>query len=279
MPARIKTLKILRTAVSPPSEKRRPANSDDGSSDGSSDADDGLLLNGTSTFDNVRFNDWLLRHRGDHHLHLGESVRIRVDDMDDFLSVWNSSYTSGSSSASSTTSTLVLNEEQQAAVREHLARMDGLPTDGSWWETWKGPVAGVLGALAGAAQLATQVTASAKGIYLAVAIPSAAVQAGLAAAGVSAAAAPAAAPAVVVGVAVGLAVYFIPWGSVFRYLREKVLPSLLSVAKQAKDAIVHVFERLLSWLKSLLQGSEGENKEDGESHIGFNMRFPGVLTN
>jgi hypothetical protein len=210
---------------------------------------------------------------------------VRVDNLDDFLSLWSrstSSLMSSSPASSSASATLVLGDDQQAEASEHLAQMEGLPTDGSWWERWKGPVLGILGVVAGAAQLISATTATAQGLYLAVTIPSAGLQAGLAAAGLGGAAAMATGPgaiAIGVGVGVGLAVYFIPWEAVFRYLREKVLPSVMAAAKKAKDAIVGLLERLMSWLKKLLgttaPATEKGEKPAQEAHTApFAMRFP-----
>ena len=105
-----------------------------------------------------------------------------------------------------------------------------------WWKKWRGPLASILGVLAGSAGFAGAVTAAAAGAYVSFVWDSMSLKAGAVAGTVTGAAC---GGAVLLGAGVAAAVYFMPWGSVFGVLR--------SALSWLWAKVVSLWERFESW--------------------------------
>jgi hypothetical protein len=212
---------------------------------GDSDANRQLLINGSSTFGEVRLDMWQAKRRK-RSIYLGLGVQIKVE-------------LNGNSSWARSTNEF--DAFQQEELRRYVRSMGHISTN-SAWDEWKGPVAVILGLAVGAGKFAFSMKVAAGGMYAKYKFGMLAVELGAAGAKGSVVAT-AAGPAILLGVGVAAAVYFIPWDSVFKWL-EKVIAWLWEGMKA-------IWARFQSWVTSFF----GNDVAEEESFMPRPMRFSG----
>lgn len=161
-----------------------------------------LFVSGTSTYNGVRLDEWAAT-RHSRKVLLGRGVHVEVD-------------LAGSHRWDSAAS--VLSSAQRDEIRAHLQRMHNTRMSGNWWREWKGTVAAILGIVVTGAKLTFGMKAAVGGIFVNWSFAGHVFQAGAFGAKASAVAT-AAGPAVLLGAGVAAAVYFVPWESLFQWLR------------------------------------------------------------
>jgi hypothetical protein len=192
-----------------------------------------LLINGASTFGHIRLDEWegvkAKRRPGQIWLHPG--VAIAADPRRPMWAGIRRSFTGS--------------EEDKEVLRSHFSSMEEAKMGDRWWKKWRGPLAAILGILAGGAMFAGAVTAAAAGAYVNFAWGSLSFKAGAAAATVTGAAC---GSAILLGSGVAAAVYFIPWESIFDMLR--------SALSWLWNKVVSLWERFRSWWDTYWSGNE-----------------------
>lgn len=217
VPSHFTTLKILRCA------KHR---------DGGT-----LLVDGSSTYNAVRLDKWQAHRHKNHTLVVGHKrgVRIRLGDLAE-LPHWARCRSQFS-------------EGEQDELRRQFGRLTGGSDGGkSGWDEVKGAVAAIMGIVGGGVKLSAGLSGSAGGVYARYTFGMHALEIGAAGAKI-AAVATAAGPAVVLGVGAATAVYFIPWESLFGWLKG----ALACIW----DKIGALWERFKDWVRSWFS-SQGE---------------------
>ncbi|KAK8069612.1 hypothetical protein PG994_006228 [Apiospora phragmitis] len=170
-----------------------------------------LSIDGSSTFNNLRIDEWeegqqrRARRTQGRSLFLGYNVNIQIDM---------------SRAPSYLGSVDTLSSDQRDRAAAPLEQMQNVDFTGSWWKRWKGLVAGLMGILSGGVAFAGlggfKVTA--KGMFVNFSHGRTAFSAGYGSLEVSGLVI-AVGKAALVGGAAGLAVYFIPWETFFSYTR------------------------------------------------------------
>ncbi|KAG8165968.1 hypothetical protein KVR01_004520 [Diaporthe batatas] len=179
---------------------------------------DMLLINGSATFHNTHLDAWSARpHRGK--LYLGKRVYIKVRPNQ--IPSWAGS-TDGLSTA------------ERDRILSYIRSMNETRMEGTWWEQWRGYIAGILAVAVARTKLNAGLSATAKGLFFLGAGGKAAFwNAGLKAFG------SAAGPAILLGSVVGAAVYFIPWTDILSWLAGK--------ARSFETWISEVWAKLHNW--------------------------------
>ncbi|KAM5350988.1 hypothetical protein ACJ41O_003711 [Fusarium nematophilum] len=162
-----------------------------------------LIVSGSATLKGVRLDEWQDFSHKEKKVFLGKGVYIKIDS--DRASSWFESTES-------------LSQRQRAKVHDYLGRMRNTRMTGTWWEEWKGLIAGILGVSATSVKLAAGLKASAGGFFFNFKTFATSFQAGAFKASLSSIAT-AAGPAVLLGAGVAACVYFVPWEDVFTWLR------------------------------------------------------------
>jgi len=197
-------------------------------------AHDDLLINGASTFRNVRLDEWEevnpRKRRGEIWLHPGVAIAA-----DTARGAW-----------ARIRRTSAFSDADEKSISRNLGFMEKTKMDGDgWWKNWRGPIASILGVLAGGAGFAGAVTAAAAGAYVNFAWGAMSFKAGTAAVTVTGAAC---GSAILLGGGVAAAVYFVPWGSLFNMLK--------SALSWLWDKLVSLWDKFQNWWDSCWSNSK-----------------------
>jgi hypothetical protein len=184
-----------------------------------------LLINGASTFRKVRLDEWEgvdpKKRKGEIWLHPGVAIAA-----DPGRATWAGIQRAFRGS-----------DADRDSLRSNFSSMEETKMEGrGWWRNWRGPLAAILGTLAGGAWFAGAVTCAAAGAYVNFAWGSLSLKAG---AGVATVTGAACGGAVLLGAGVAAAVYFIPWGGVFNMLK--------SALSWLWEKVVSLWGRFRSW--------------------------------
>ncbi|KAJ4418660.1 hypothetical protein N0V82_005451 [Gnomoniopsis sp. IMI 355080] len=201
-----------------------------------------LILNGSSTFCNVRLDEWQTKRVGEHNLILGPGVVIQLS-----MGIpWTARDALGS-----------ISKKQREEVTKHFREMCEAKYEGTpQWDKWKGPVNKLLDVAAGSATATQVVECYANGIVVQAA--SKLTEFGMEGAlRVSAGLLCVSGPGKIAlaGVGVAAAIYFIPWDTVWGWFRA-AFGALLSWLMRA-------WENFKSWVtnavtdKAILVGKQG----------------------
>jgi hypothetical protein len=185
--------------------------------------DSHLSINARATYCGIPLVEWPERRtHGDHHLDLRKSVSLLLDLSGD-------KYISGAA---------LLSQEEAARIASHLAQLQK-----GTWETRKGTVATILGVLTGlgVALHGCIVKVSAWGVYIKLGGILNGISGGFWKATASAVFG-AGIQGVAAGVAAAALVYFIPWPSLFKWIKAKIV-NLCSF-------LVEKFNNLVAWVRS-----------------------------
>jgi hypothetical protein len=187
-----------------------------------------LLIAGSSTYSNIRLNNWEASRQKKHTCIIGHEggVRIQVEGLSD-LPDWNRARSK-------------LDQRQQSVIEESFAKIR--QANGNW-DAIKNPVAAILSLLVGSAKFAAGISATASGFHVKYAFGAHALEIGMAGAKVTAVAT-AAGPAVVLGIAAATAVYYIPWPSLASFMER----ALWFMWEKIKD----VWSTFLTWVRKLV---------------------------
>lgn len=196
-----------------------------------------LLVDGSSTYNSVRLDKWQAHRHKNHTLVVGykRGVRIKLADL---VSLPNWARCRSQFS-----------EAEQDELRRQFGRLGG---GKGGWDDVKGAVAAIMGIVGGGVKLSAGMSASAGGVYAKYTFGMHALEIGAAGARM-AAVATAAGPAVVLGVGAAAAVYFIPWESLFEWLKAAL--------SCIWDQIRALWERFKSWVRSLVSSQEETSLE------------------
>jgi hypothetical protein len=204
-----------------------------------SKSDDGILhIDGLSTFNNVRVDQWQADQHKDHRFIVGyqKGVRIRLADVSNF-DTWNRTRNNFTD-----------------AERDELYHRFRDMASTSRWDEIKGSVASIMGIAIGAGSLALNMSGAAGGLYVKYAFGFHALELGVGGLAVKTVAT-AAGSAVVLGVSAGLAIYFIPWEGLFQWLRKAF--------SWLWQKICHLWEKFTSWVKTFFMSMASEKSRDG----------------
>lgn len=186
-----------------------------------------LILNGSSTFCNIRLDEWQAKRFGEHNLILGPGVVIQLS-----MGIpWTAREALGS-----------ISKKQREEVTRHFREMCEAKYDGTpQWDKWKGPVNKLLDVAAGSATATQVVECYANGIVVQAA--SKLTEFGMEGAlRVSAGLLCVSGPGKIAlaGVGIAAAIYFIPWDTVWGWFRA-AFGALLSWLMRA-------WENFKSWV-------------------------------
>jgi len=207
-----------------------------------------LFVDGSSTYNDVRLDKWQAHRHKYHTLVIGHEsgVRIKLTDIVN-LSNWARCRSNFS-------------ESEQAELRQHFGTLSGK----SRWDEVKGTVAAIVGIAVGTVKLGVSLSGAAGGIYVKYTFGFHALELGAAGAKMTAVVT-AAGPAVVLGVTAAAAVYFVPWESLFDWLKRTLFCLW--------DKICALWQRFKDWVMSLF-ASESPVKTSLDA-VPWAMEFSG----
>ncbi|KAL0930123.1 uncharacterized protein CTRU02_214943 [Colletotrichum truncatum] len=188
-----------------------------------------LFVDGSSTYNNVRLDKWQQHRHKNHTLIVGDErgVRIKLNDIVS-LPHWARCRSN-------------FDESEQQELFQQFEKL----SDKTAWDNIKGVVSTILGIAVGAVKFGVRFNGSAGGIYVKYTFGMHAIELGAAGAKVSAVAT-AAGSAVVLGVAAAAAVYFIPWDSLFAWLKgafSSFWDKIRKLWQQFKGWVVELFTK------------------------------------
>ncbi|KAK0627325.1 hypothetical protein B0T14DRAFT_421158 [Immersiella caudata] len=198
-----------------------------------------LLIDGSSTYNNVRLDTWQAHRHTQHELVIGHErgVRIKLSNLSRNWSAKRSEFS--------------MDEKEE--IRRYFDHLPRQGDTGSWrWEDVKKPVATIVGLVVGGARFSLAIKGAAGGFYTKFAFGKFAFELGAAGAELSVVAT-AAGGAIVLGAAAGAAIYYIPWNVFFGWLKGAV--------SWLWDTICHIWERFTGWVRSLFVSGELHEKD------------------
>ncbi|KAF9875302.1 hypothetical protein CkaCkLH20_07122 [Colletotrichum karsti] len=196
-----------------------------------------LFVDGSSTYNNVRLDKWQAHRHKNHSLIIGDErgVRIKLNDIVS-LPHWARCRSN-------------FDDSEQNELFQQFEKL----SDKSGWDNIKGIVSTILGIAVGTVKFGVRLSGGVGGIYVKYTFGLHALELGAAGAKVTAVAT-AAGSAVVLGVAAGAAVYFIPWESLFAWLKGAFISFW--------DKIRSLWQKFKGWVMDLFtKGSEAEPAE------------------
>ncbi|KAM7186440.1 hypothetical protein V8F33_011833 [Rhypophila sp. PSN 637] len=200
-----------------------------------------LLIDGSSTYHNVRLDEWQAHRHKRHRLVIGHERGVRIS-LGGQLATLHPHWSRARNEYT---------EVEKAQLRQQFER---LPEKGPWdWNRVKGPVSVIMGIIMGAAKFTAGIAAkgAAGGMYVKYSFGLHAFELGVA--GMKASViATAAGSAVVVGVATMAAIYFIPWDSLFDYMK--------SAMSWLWDKICCIWSRFVGFVRSLWSSQDQSEK-------------------
>lgn len=202
-----------------------------------------LILNGASTFCNIRLDEWQTKHAESHNLILGPGVVIQLS--------MGMPWTARDALAA-------ISKKQREEVTQHFREMcEARYQDHAEWGKWKAPVNSLLDVAAGSASLTSVVECYANGIVVQAATKLA--ETGMdgvlrISAGLLCVSGPG--KLALAGVGVAAAVYFVPWDTVWAWFRA-AFGALLSW-------LLRAWENLKAWVsKTAGGGGNGKMQKQG----------------
>jgi hypothetical protein len=197
-----------------------------------------LTLSGMSTYIGTRVDDWQNMQKPEEgSLWIGENVVIRPD-------IIQSSWARAAGQSFSRTRM----DGREQMLHRHFNDMDRTPIHApSFWQQWRGCIAGILGLAAGSAKLLGGFDATAKGVYLQYQFglfSKATFAAGSASLNTMVSAV--LGPATLLGVGVAATVYFMPWDSVYSWLTDAfswLWKKIKALWQKFKDFMASTFSR------------------------------------
>ncbi|OTA62650.1 hypothetical protein K449DRAFT_422176 [Hypoxylon sp. EC38] len=199
-----------------------------------------LLIDGSSTYHNVRLDKWEAHRHKNHTLILGfqRGVRIKL---------------AGITPNTPWARIVRAREDFTSSEQDDLLSQFEKLAHNSEWEEIKGTVAAIMTLVVGTYKSVTGMKTELGGIDVKYAFGLSAAELGMAGAKITSVAT-AAGPAIVLGVVAAAAVYFIPWDVVFDYLKTGL--------SWLWDKICKLWERFKCWVQNLFTEASTEHSQD-----------------
>ncbi|KAM7190168.1 hypothetical protein V8F33_009645 [Rhypophila sp. PSN 637] len=200
-----------------------------------------LFVEGSSTYHKVRLDEWQAHRHKRHRLVIGHERGVRIS-LGDQLATLHPHWARSRNEYT---------EVEKDQLRQHFER---LPKKEPWdWNEMKGPVSAIMGILLGAAKFTAGVAAkgASGGMYVKYSFGLHAFELGVAGTKASVIAT-AAGSAVVLGVGTMAAIYFIPWDSLFDYMK--------SALSWLWDKICAIWNRFVQFVRSLSSSQHQSEK-------------------
>lgn len=205
-----------------------------------------LILNGSSTFCNVRLDEWQAKRVDEHNVILGPGVVIQLT-----MGIpWTARDALGS-----------ISKKQRQDVTKHFREMCEAKYEGSpEWDKWKGPVNKLLDVAAGSATATQVVECYANGIVVQAAtkLTECGIEGALKiSAGLLCVSGPG--QLALAGVGVAAAIYFVPWDTVWGWFRA-AFGMLMSY-------LLRAWENFKSWMSQAVTGQGAKSKQSVELRV------------
>ncbi|CAK7235301.1 hypothetical protein SEUCBS140593_009239 [Sporothrix eucalyptigena] len=219
-----------------------------------------LMLDGTSTYSQIRLDEWQEMTRPGHKLIIGyeRGVRIKLSNVSS-LRPWSRSRAN-------------LSDQDKGTLRRYFSALASLmpgsttgppvagstPTSTSLRQKIKSTIAGIMGILVCGSEFSATLNGgtSLGGMTFKYSFGIHCAEMGLAAGGKTAAVATAAGSALVLGVATATAIYYIPWSDLFEWLGI-ALTSIWDVV----GSLWQRFKDMVMWVYSTCLGGKGDGEQ------------------